>query len=70
MQLNTNIHCRFNEAIAQAGVSRTNLEYGGLNPDVTRVVYTQGSLDPWHALGRDTDLSADAPVIMIEGCKL
>jgi hypothetical protein len=63
------INRRFNEDIAQAGVSRTNLEYGGLNPDVTRVVYTQGSLDPWHALGRDTDLSANSPVIMIDGWK-
>jgi hypothetical protein len=43
------------------------LEYGGLNPDVTRVLYTQGSLDPWHALGRETDLSVDSPVIMIDG---
>ncbi|CAB3371971.1 Hypothetical predicted protein [Cloeon dipterum] len=58
---------QFTQDVSQAGVDRTNLEYGGLNPDVTRVLYTHGSLDPWHALGRETDLSPESPVILIAG---
>ncbi|XP_059468326.1 putative serine protease K12H4.7 [Neocloeon triangulifer] len=57
----------FTQEVSQSGVDRSNLEYGGLNPEITRVIYTHGSLDPWHALGRETDLNPDSPVIMIDG---
>jgi hypothetical protein len=40
---------------------------GGLTPDATRVLHTHGSLDPWHALGLQSDLNPDVPVIIIDG---
>ncbi|KAF4517838.1 hypothetical protein B566_EDAN008780 [Ephemera danica] len=57
----------FTKEVNQAGIDRTNLQNGGLNPDVSRVLYVHGSLDPWHALGIQSDLNADSPVVMIAG---
>jgi Serine carboxypeptidase S28 len=49
------------------GVAQTNLKYGGLNPNVTRVIYTHGTLDPWYLLGITENLNAETAVILIEG---
>jgi thymus-specific serine protease len=29
-------------------VQRTNIRYGGFNPTLTNVYFTNGDLDPWH----------------------
>lgn len=41
--------------------------YGGHDIKVTRVVFPNGSIDPWHALGVITDLSSSATAVYING---
>lgn len=53
--------------MTDAGVAMTNIVYQGKSPNVLYVVSTQGSLDPWKALGPSEDLSQFAPVIIIDG---
>ena len=48
-------------------VENSNSYYGAKELDVENVVFIHGSLDPWHAMGRTTDLNEDAPAIMIKG---
>lgn len=47
--------------------ARLNVEFGGLTPNVTRVVFTSGSRDPWRYLGIQEELNEESPVIVIEG---
>lgn len=61
------VRFRITSNVTKQGVTRTNEIYGGLNPNVTRVISLHGSLDPWHALGLTKDLNPSAPVIIIEG---
>lgn len=58
---------RFSLTLLESGVKRTNTLYGGRNLKVTRVVFPNGSIDPWHALGITDDLSAEAKAIFING---
>lgn len=46
-------------------VERTNKFYGALHPNVTKVVFVNGELDPWHRLGILEDISEEAPAIFI-----
>ena len=48
-------------------VEDSNSYYGAKELDVDNVVFVHGSIDPWHAMGRTTDLNEDAPAIMIHG---
>ncbi|KAG5677971.1 hypothetical protein PVAND_007683 [Polypedilum vanderplanki] len=49
-------------------VNRTNVMYGGLYPETTNVIYVQGSMDPWHALGlTQTNSIQPQPTIYIDG---
>ncbi|CAG2101392.1 unnamed protein product [Medioppia subpectinata] len=48
------------------GIHRTNAYYGGLKPNVTNVVFPNGSLDPWHALSVLKDLNNSTKAVMIE----
>jgi len=57
----------FTEGLTQTAISWTNANYGGRGLRVTKVVFPNGSTDPWHALGITSDLSADAPAIYIKG---
>ncbi|CAG2101391.1 unnamed protein product [Medioppia subpectinata] len=50
----------------QKAVDRTNAYYGGLKPNVTNVVFPNGSLDPWHSLGILKDLNNSTKAVMIE----
>lgn len=61
------IYFRFNLDLLKSGVERTNAIYGGKDLKVTRVVFPNGSIDPWHALGITADLSPDATAIFING---
>jgi pimeloyl-ACP methyl ester carboxylesterase len=45
----------------------TNIEYGGINPDESNVVFVHGTIDPWHAMGILDDISSSATSIFIEG---
>ena len=48
-------------------IEDSNSYYGAKELDVDNVVFVHGSIDPWHAMGRTTDLNDDAPAIMIKG---
>ncbi len=41
--------------------------YGGYGLKVTRVIFPNGSIDPWHALGVTKDLSPEATALYING---
>ncbi|XP_042243465.1 putative serine protease K12H4.7 [Homarus americanus] len=58
---------KFNLSLLEAGVKRTNTIFGGRDLKVTRVVFPNGSIDPWHALGITSDISNDATAIYING---
>lgn len=48
-------------------VKHTNIVYGGLNVDISNVVFVHGSTDPWHALGVIRSSNPKAPAIYING---
>lgn len=48
-------------------VDYTNVYYGALNPHSSRIVFTNGSIDPWHALGNTVDFDENMPVYYIKG---
>lgn len=48
-------------------VERKNTLYGAWNPAVTNVIWTHGHLDPWRAMGIQTDLNRHATAIVIPG---
>ncbi|KAG7471076.1 hypothetical protein MATL_G00120580 [Megalops atlanticus] len=48
-------------------VLQTNEYYGGYNIHTTRIVFPNGSIDPWHALGITQDISDDLPAVFIHG---
>lgn len=53
--------------IGNTGVDRTNLLYGQLEPEVTKVISVHGTIDPWHKLGVLKDLNELAPAIVVTG---
>lgn len=48
-------------------VQQTNEEYGGYDIRTTRIVFPNGSIDPWHALGVTKDITDDLPSVFIKG---
>jgi len=58
---------KYNASLLNQGVDNTNMQFGGTDIAVTNVVFVQGSIDPWHALGITKDISAEAPAILING---
>uniref|UniRef100_A0A6Q2XJY7 Serine protease 16 n=1 Tax=Esox lucius TaxID=8010 RepID=A0A6Q2XJY7_ESOLU len=50
-----------------AGVDQTNENYGSYDIRATRIVFPNGSIDPWHALGITSSISDDLPAIFIKG---
>lgn len=54
------------ETLAEA-VAQTNEFYGGYDIRSTRIVFPNGSIDPWHALGVTQDISPELPAIFIAG---
>ena len=48
-------------------VEGSNSYYGAKQLQVENVVFVHGSIDPWHAMGRITDLNEHSPAIMIPG---
>ena len=43
----------------------SNDYYGAKDLDVNNVVFVHGSIDPWHAMGRITDLNENSPAISL-----
>ncbi|KAK7788861.1 hypothetical protein R5R35_007892 [Gryllus longicercus] len=58
---------RYNGTLLQHAIDQTNIEYGGLAVDTSRVVFVHGSVDPWHALGITHTLLPKCPAIYIKG---
>ena len=58
---------QFSAAINSRAVKMTNTDYGGQQPKVTKVVFPNGSIDPWHVLGVTDDLGATAIAVYING---
>uniref|UniRef100_A0A668A8S4 Serine protease 59, putative n=1 Tax=Myripristis murdjan TaxID=586833 RepID=A0A668A8S4_9TELE len=54
------------ETLAEA-VAQTNECYGGYDIHSTRIVFPNGSIDPWHALGITHDITPDLPAVFIKG---
>lgn len=54
------------EQVAEA-VAQSNEYYGGYDIRSSRIVFPNGSIDPWHALGITQDISPDLPAIFIKG---
>ena len=48
-------------------VEDSNSYYGAKKLEVENVVFVHGSIDPWHAMGRTTDLNEKSPAILIPG---
>ncbi|XP_072547459.1 putative serine protease K12H4.7 [Salminus brasiliensis] len=55
-----------NASVADA-VQQTNEQYGGYDIRSTRIVFPNGSIDPWHALGVIKNITDDLPAIFIKG---
>jgi len=53
--------------VLEENIRQTNVEYGAFNPVVSNVVFVHGTIDPWHAMGVQEDLSEDAPAIVVTG---
>ncbi|KAJ8951294.1 hypothetical protein NQ318_008198 [Aromia moschata] len=58
---------RYNMTFLNKAIERTNTLYGALNIEVSNVVFVQGSVDPWHALGITKTINQGAPAIYIKG---
>lgn len=48
-------------------IERKNTFYGGWNPEVTNVFFTNGQIDPWRTLSVQTDLNEHSPAVIISG---
>ncbi|XP_034235202.1 putative serine protease K12H4.7 [Thrips palmi] len=57
----------FDKQLLEKAVRRTNQEFGGNAPDVRRVVFVRGEIDPYNVLGVRDDLEDMEPVITIAG---
>ncbi|XP_026331742.1 putative serine protease K12H4.7 [Hyposmocoma kahamanoa] len=55
----------FGKNRVEDGIKATNEMYGGLHPNVTKVVFVNGEFDPWRRLGVTENLSDDAPAFVI-----
>ncbi|XP_053994684.1 putative serine protease K12H4.7 [Hylaeus volcanicus] len=57
----------YNKNFLNQRIRRTNIMYGGLKPDLRNVIFTNGDVDPWHALSVLRDLNKFSPAILIKG---
>ncbi|KAM7425914.1 hypothetical protein ABFA07_022721 [Porites harrisoni] len=58
---------QFNAANIQRGIDQTNTNYGGYGIASSKIVFPNGSIDPWHALGIVKNVSSTEQAIFIEG---
>ncbi|KAF6201873.1 hypothetical protein GE061_004269 [Apolygus lucorum] len=49
------------------GVARTNMIYGGLDLESTRIIFIGANLDLWRDLGLQKSSKRSAPVVMLDG---
>lgn len=53
------------KSVIEATVNNTNTKYGALDPKVTNVYYTHGSIDPWASIGIQVTQTETAPAFVI-----
>ncbi|KAL4717657.1 hypothetical protein ACJJTC_000806 [Scirpophaga incertulas] len=59
---------KYDKKFLQNSIDWTNTEYGGLNYTVNHVIFVQGTIDPWHALGITySNNPIDMPALYIKG---
>ncbi|XP_003417941.2 thymus-specific serine protease-like [Loxodonta africana] len=58
---------KFNNDSLNTGVMSTNAYYGGFNVTGSKIIFPNGSFDPWHPLGITKDISKDLPAVFIKG---
>ncbi|XP_068135323.1 putative serine protease K12H4.7 [Hyperolius riggenbachi] len=56
----------FNLAMITGAIQQTVENYGGLNIESSRIVFPNGLIDPWHALGINTSLGTDIVAIPMQ----
>uniref|UniRef100_A0A8C5M7A6 Serine protease K12H4.7 n=1 Tax=Leptobrachium leishanense TaxID=445787 RepID=A0A8C5M7A6_9ANUR len=56
----------FNLSTVANAVQQTDEYYGGLKIQSSRIVFPNGLIDPWHALGINTNLSSDVLAIQMQ----
>ena len=59
----------FNGILIAENVGDTNRYYGDRSIPITNVVFPNGAIDPWHAMGFTEDLSPSAKAIYMK-CKM
>ncbi|KAM9663672.1 thymus-specific serine protease-like [Trichechus inunguis] len=57
----------FSRDLVVRGVKTTNKYYGGFNVNGSKIIFSNGSNDPWHHLGITKDISKDLPAVFIKG---
>ncbi|XP_064143462.1 putative serine protease K12H4.7 [Loxodonta africana] len=57
----------FNYDSLNMGVMSTNAYYGGFKVTGSKIIFSNGSFDPWHPLGITKDISKDLPAVFIKG---
>ncbi|XP_077302469.1 putative serine protease K12H4.7 [Arctopsyche grandis] len=58
---------KFNADYINSAIRQTNIMYGGLDIQASKIVFVHGSIDPWHALGIVQTKEFSAPAIFITG---
>lgn len=58
---------KFNKMNIQRGIVHTNINYGGYGVQASKVVYPNGSIDPWHFLGLTKNSTNEQPAVFING---
>lgn len=51
--------------IIEENIKRTNVIYGGFQPSLTNVFFTNGDLDPWHPNSILEELNDSTPVALL-----
>ncbi|KAM9249326.1 putative serine protease K12H4.7 [Dugong dugon] len=57
----------FNYDSLNTGITSTNMYYHGFNVTGSKIIFSNGSFDPWNILGITKDISKDLPAVFIEG---
>lgn len=55
----------FNRTFIERAIESTNGNYGGWNVSLSKVLFVNGQLDPWHALSVTQTLSPTVQAILI-----
>ncbi|KAG5670378.1 hypothetical protein PVAND_000648 [Polypedilum vanderplanki] len=55
----------FTPDIVHGSIDRTNVIYGGLNPNVRRVYSSHGEFDPWAPMGVRWDINDESPTVIL-----